>query len=771
MNKTATLPVNNLRSDTIDVLHYSINLDFTDFSNQILKGYAEIVFSSKMNNIANLSLDLLQLNIDSIVYSDGTTLTYNYNDTLLNVNFPSPLTQGALDSLKVYYNGVPQGDPSGWGGFYYGGGYAYNLGVGFDANPHNYGRVWFPCFDNFVERSTYTFTITSSAGRKGHCNGYLVSENVLSGDTIQRTWQMDEEIPSYLACVAVGNYVTIKWDHSGISGIIPVELAALASDTTNVKGSFAYLDTAIAIFENGYGPYLWNKVGYTMVPFSSGAMEHATNIAFPRIAANGTLTYETLIAHELSHHWWGDLVTCETAEDMWINEGWATYSEHLYLEKRYDWDTYINAVKDNHQSVIQFSHINEGSYLALSEIPHEYTYGEHVYNKGAAVAHNMRGYLGDSLFFSGLKALMDTNKYSHMNSTKFRDDMTNITGYDLTDFFDGWVFNGGFPEFSIDSFTTTPVGGNYDVQIYASQKLRGATSYFNNVPLQLTCMDNDHNVYRQSVIFSGQNTTFNITSTVNPTMVFLNENNAINYAVTADQQMFQSTGGVNFLHGKALLTVDQIADSAFIRVEHHWATPDPIKNSTGRYRLSNTHFWEVIGDFPAGLSASCTFNYNGKSTSGYLDADLLPDANEDSITLMYRINSSADWVVYPYFTKNMLGTGSDRNGSFEIDSLLPGEYTFASEDISVASIHSIIKKDFNIFPNPTLGMTSIVDLNSNDNLAFEVSIYNMLGERLISKIGKSKIEVNIQEWSPGIYSVVINKEGGQGMFSKLIKID
>ena len=140
----------NLRSDTIDVHDYKINLDFSNFSSQSITGSCRIKFESQMNGVNSISLDLLQFTIDSI-RSAGNSVTYQYNDTLLVVDLLSTLAQGDIDSVTVYYSGQPQLDPSGFGGFYFQGDYAYNLGVGFQANPHNYGRTWHPCFDNFVE--------------------------------------------------------------------------------------------------------------------------------------------------------------------------------------------------------------------------------------------------------------------------------------------------------------------------------------------------------------------------------------------------------------------------------------------------------------------------------------------------------------------------------------------------------------------------------------------------------------------------------------------
>ena len=134
-NKTGSS--DNLRSDTIDVLNYNISLDFRNVASQEISGYCQVAFSSLQNNVSTISLDLLQLTIDSIK-QHGQIVSYTYNDTLIVATLTNTLNIGDDDSLTVFYHGQPQGDPSGWGGFYFQGNYAYNLGVGFGADPHNY---------------------------------------------------------------------------------------------------------------------------------------------------------------------------------------------------------------------------------------------------------------------------------------------------------------------------------------------------------------------------------------------------------------------------------------------------------------------------------------------------------------------------------------------------------------------------------------------------------------------------------------------------------
>ncbi|MBI2281243.1 MAG: T9SS type A sorting domain-containing protein [Bacteroidetes bacterium] len=754
----------NSRSDTVDVLKYEINIDFTNMGAQQIKGNCKVKFTPKITGVSQLKLDLLQLVVDSVLNTTGS-LAYTYNDTLLTVNLGLPLTIADTSEITVYYHGTPKQDASGWGGFYFQGNYAYNLGVGFDANPHNYGRVWFPCFDNFVERSTYEFNIITSGGKKAHCNGELISENTINGDTIVRKWVMNEEIPSYLVCVAVADYATVYQSHNGLSGTIPIELVARASDTTNLKNSFLHLPDAIDIYETGYGPYRWNKIGFSLVPFSSGAMEHATNIAYPLSAANGTLSNETLMAHEFSHHWWGDLVTCETAGDMWINEGMATYSEYLFTEKVYNYQSALEQIKNSNKSILQYLHINEGGYMPISGIPHEYTYGDRVYKKGALMAHNMRAYLGDSLFFYGLNEVTNTFKFKSMNSYQFSNELTLKTGINMTPFFNDWIFAPGYAHYELDSSIITPNGGNYDVEVFIEQKLRGNTVFHTQAPLEITFYDNNWNRVKRQVMTNGQFSSAVVTIPFQPILTLLNEDNKLNQARTDDQVIVSSASTKTLSRSLFNLTTVSITDSALIHVEHHWVKPDPIQNNPNNYRISESRYWSVYGILPANFNATAKIYFDGRYNSGYLDVDLVP-VNGDSLMLLYRENASQDWVVYPYYTKTTLSP-TIAYGWMKIDSLLLGDYAFANGDLTIGVLEPTLTKDeIKVYPNPSNDFVTIQLTSPIQNSM--VQLYDLSGKLLMEKPIVDQLKLTTRELAPQTYLLHIIQDGKSIYHQKIV---
>lgn len=693
-------PGPDFRSDSIDILHTRIELDVA--TPPQISGKGLLTIQSKVALVNQIRLDLEALEVDS-VQLDGLSAGFWQSGPTLTIDFPSGLTESDTVILGIWYHGTPVTDESGWGGVYNQSGYFYNLGVGFAADPHSFGRAWFPCFDNFVERCSFEFVIVSTPARPAYCNGALTAETSLPNGTVQRTWQLNEQIPSYLACFATGPYTTFQRSYPGVNGPIPVEIAAAPADTANVALSFQHLPQAIAAFENWFGPYRWNKIGYSLVPFNAGAMEHATNVAIMRSAIDGTLNMETLWAHELSHHWWGDLATCTTAEDMWLNEGWAAYSEHLFTEAVYGEAAYLTAVQNNFLPVLERTHVDEDGYRAVSGLPHEWTYGDHVYKKGAVVAHNLRTYLGDSLFRVGIRTALENTQFDDWSSADFRDKLTDATGQDMTRFFDDWVFAPGFTHFAADSFQVEFVGNQYHVTVFIKQKSRGAPHLYQQVPLECTFVDAAGiRTYRTGTA-SGESSSLEFDLPFLPKYVWVNTRLKLTLARADQERKVGATGLHSFSPAKMDVNVVAIQDSVFLRVEHHFAMPDTgaIANPYG-YKLTN-RYWSVVGDFPEEFDANGQIFYDGRGAMDQLDHELFEQTSpsEDSLLLIYRTGPGQFWQEYPDYFKNPLGSTNNRHGFIRINHLVPGEYTFA-KGVSTVSSQEPVRNTFsvNVRPNP-----------------------------------------------------------------------
>lgn len=713
-------------TDTLHIQHYIIHIDSIGFAQQSIRAHANVKVVSKLNNVQNISLSLLKLTIDSIYYPGGN-LSYTYNDTVIHISPPAPLNQNDTFDLTVVYHGNPQQDASGWGGFYFSANAAFNLGVGFDSDPHNLGKVWFPCLDVFTDKCTYDFFITTPSNLKAYCNGYLNSTINNPNGTIIWNWKMDAPIPTYLACMSVANYTS--WIRT-VAGI-PVEIAALPSDTPYVTSTFVNLPVAVNTFVDFYGAYPFNKIGYSLVNFGSGAMEHATNISIGKAFINGTLSYETLWAHELSHMWWGDKVTCKTAEDMWLNEGWASYNEALFTQALYGETAYKNWIRTNHRKVLQFAHITDGSYYAMNAIPPAYTYGFHVYQKGADIVHTLRNYLGDASFKHGAQAYLNKFAYGNAASADMRDVLTDSTGTNMTDFFDDWIFTPGFPHFSIDSVVYFP-GGLDHYFVYTRQRSKGNAGHIYHTPVELT-FSNGFMDTTVTVIIDSATNMFHIPLLIgNAQWVAVDRNEKISDAISDYERTVTATGTFIMQETNTTLLVQTVGSpTSKVRVEHNWVQPDGFKQSNPGIRISDYHYWKVDGIFETGFYAKMLFQYNGSTstTNGYIDNTLITGV-EDSLVILYRANTADDWHTVAA-TQNM-GSPVDKVGNFTVDTLFKGEYVLGYRDqtVNVANPPKIYPS-LKASPNPADGLCTI-SFSLPPGEKGDINVYSTDGKKFFS---------------------------------------
>jgi aminopeptidase N len=757
-----SLQAQKSHSDIIDVKEYTIVLDISDIENQFIQGYTTIRLKPVSENLNQIRLDLQGLNIDSINCDICVINNFSHNDTLIVINLADSYNPDDELNVTVYYNGNPQKDPSGWGGFYFLNGYAFNLGVAFQDIPHNYGRVWYPCNDDFIDRASVNTIITTKPQHTAVCTGELLS---VTEDpvTLKKTyhWRIDEPIPTYLVSVAVGSYQKISHIYNGLERSYPVEFYIYPGDSARTANSFVNIDTTLAVYEAKFGPYKWNRVGYVAVPFSSGAMEHVTNIAMGRAFIDGSLTYEDLFYHDLAHMWFGNAITCSSAEDMWINEGWATFSETIFYEFVKSKETALAFRRKSHEAVLRYYPVEDGGFHALYPMSQDLTYSRTVYEKGASVAHALRGYLGDDIFFPAITALINNFTYQSISSYNIRDFLSNYTGVDLTDFFQEWVFSPGFVHYSIDSTISVNNGSGYDVTVFVKQKLRGRDSFANGNKVEINFMDENYEIISDVIEFDGEfgEKTFNIP--FNPALVMVDYYEKTSDATIKEPKFISSTGykTYNYTYFKANVQSVNNEKDAFLRVTHNWAAPDTFKNPIQGLKIANHRYWTIEGVFPQGFLAKGEFSYNTATTaSGYVDNDFITNSL-DSLVLLYRPNRSADWTIEPATHNKVIKR-------FTVDSLKVGEYSLAiwDWDSYVNAKEYKLADNINIYPNPNNGNFYF---STGKEFCGNLEIYNLNGIRIYEKqlnsVTEAYHQVNLPELNDGIYIFILKDK-----YSKIV---
>ena len=748
----------NKRSDSINILNYSIYIDVTDVRNKSITAHTTVNFKTKLPELEWIILDLKDLVVDSIYYK-GRKLNFSYSDQLIQAYFGEKLPAEFAASIDVFYHGVPSRDPV-WGGFYFADPYIYNLGIGLSSTPPNYGKVWFPCFDNFVERTTYDYYVTSLSPARAYCVGTFISEDSLSDNRIYRHYSMKDEIPTYLSSIAVSEYVTEKLNHQGVFGNVPIELIARKAEMNQMKTQFDKLPKAIDAFEFWFGPYRFERVGF--VATTQGAMEHPTNTAYPvGTITGGDLTQnERLFAHEFGHQWWGNLTTLDDARDMWIKEGNAEYSAHLFFEFVYGRERFVKVVKENLANIIFNAHLNDGDYLPLSPMPYESTYGTHTYRKGAAMIHNLRGYLGDSTYRNVCHVIFDSLSGSSMNAFQFRDFLSRNSGMDMTNFFNDHIFNRGYCAFYVDSFEFKTVNGKNYAEVNIKQKGHHADHIFTEAPLKISFYDRKLNRFENLLILSGSSSwrTIELPDNFQAAFILLNDGQQLNLASLQDQTIVSKTGGISLSGSGMSPNVAEITDSAFVHIVHHLVGPSAEWKLDNVLKISSNHFWQV-NTVPFGkLKLTGRLDYNGSNAQG-LDSDIIY-TSEDSVILVYRKDWTEPWREYSDYTRLKV-TPNDRRGFMRLDVLIPGEYALANGYSSLTRITDEKLHKLEIYPNPAHGFvhvklpeqSGIVALQMVDNQARLIRTISV-EEQLTAKT------FEILNYQPGQYQLLaLDKTG------------
>ena len=181
--------------DSIHAIHYTINIDEINTSDKTINGWAEVIITPKINQIQQIKLDLKDLTVDS-VFINQLIRPYTHSNDEIIIDLSESISIGDTIASRVYYHGQPFHEA--WGGFHFSGDYAFNLGVGFESIPHNLGKTWFPCIDDFTDRATYDVIGTAETGLTITAGGRLLDTINNGNNTTTWHWNIPYPIPTYL---------------------------------------------------------------------------------------------------------------------------------------------------------------------------------------------------------------------------------------------------------------------------------------------------------------------------------------------------------------------------------------------------------------------------------------------------------------------------------------------------------------------------------------------------------------------------------------------
>jgi aminopeptidase N len=465
---------------TIDATYYGLDLNIT-YSPNYLRGATTVHFRVNVPSLRQFYLDFnTNMKVDS-VKSGAQRLTYTHANNRLSITLPQALTRAQGGSVRVFYQGLPSTPNAGLTdqAFVFSthettrDPLVYTLSEPYGASD------WFPCKDVPADKAdSSAVNITMPALFVSASNGVLqgITENPDGTKTYR--WKNSYPIAQYLISIACSNYAQYDnpFTYNGVT--MPVTHFIFPEDLTAVRASLTSTNTMLRVFSDLFGtyPFIREKYGHAQFRWSGG-MEHQTLSSMVR----GAMIGPDIIAHELMHQWFGDKITCRDWQNIWLNEGFATYGEALYAEAtggRTAYMAYVNndmAQARNAAGTLYVQNVN-----SLNEI----FSGNRSYAKGAVVLHMLRGVLGDSTFFRGMRAYANAPAlaYNTAVTEDFQRVMEQQSGRSLGYFFRQWIYGERFPAYQ---WSVAPIAGTNQAVLRIQQGASTNPSSF-TMPVQVT---------------------------------------------------------------------------------------------------------------------------------------------------------------------------------------------------------------------------------------------------------------------------------------------
>ncbi len=431
-------------TEKYDVHYYSLDLSMTNLNTDVT-GTAEIHAKARVD-LDSALFELFQTLTITEIRVNGNPVVYSRNNSA--VKAPVNALTGESFVIAIDYNGTPPTaatNPLGGSGMTNANSPSWGNQVTWSLSEPFSAYEWFPCKQSLSDKAdSCAVKITVPDSCKAGSNGILENVVDVGNQKMRYEWKHRHPIDYYLISVSIAEYIEYNVFANPVGAPAPILIQNYIYNNPGTLPNFqAKIDETVdfmELFYELYGPYPFEdeKYGHCMAPISGG-MEHQT------MTTQGFFE-KGLTSHELGHQWWGDNVTCASWADIWVNEGFASYSEYLMLENLYP------AEKNQHMLDVHTDVMTQtgGSIWVLDSLNESRIFsGRLTYNKGSALVHTLRFMLNnDAIFFGALQDFQNTFTDSVAKGTDIRDVLGAAGSIDLTDVFDQWYFGEGYPTYS-----------------------------------------------------------------------------------------------------------------------------------------------------------------------------------------------------------------------------------------------------------------------------------------------------------------------------------
>ncbi|GAB5555922.1 MAG: hypothetical protein SchgKO_01350 [Schleiferiaceae bacterium] len=451
-----------------DLIHTQLKVEF-DWEKTQVNGAAKLVLAPWFLPKNQLILDAKMFSISNVIAEVGKEnipLEYIYDQTRLIINMDREIQKDEILNVYIEYTASPNEIPSKGGRAITADKGLYFINPSKNATEYvpqiwtqgepDANSGWFPTIDHPNERMTTEIYITVEDSLLTISNGVLTYSDV--NPTGKRTdhWLMEKPHAPYLVMMAIGPWHVEKdtWRN------IPLEYAGEKTEAANLRRIFHKTPEMLSFFSKRLGvSYPWPSLRQVLVrEYVSGAMENTTGIIYGDFVYSDSLSYndnphEDIIAHEIFHHWFGDLVTCEAWAQIPLNESFATYGEVLWKRYAHGADSAdYHRYKDYQNYLMEFYFSKREKLIRFDYEAIDEMFDNHSYAKGGRILHQLRMELGDTIFFTSLQYYLEKHAYSAVEVHDLRQAFEDVSGRDLNYFFDQWFFTPGHPVCETSSY-------------------------------------------------------------------------------------------------------------------------------------------------------------------------------------------------------------------------------------------------------------------------------------------------------------------------------
>ncbi len=437
------------KSPNIDVINYVFRIELSDSTDEIV-AEATVDVRFLVDGIQELRLDLINSSKDpgskgmsvSRVTIDGKPIDYRHENNALSIKLTTLSKANQREKFTIYYKGIP----------------ATGLKIAnnkygdrtfFSDNWPDKGRNWLPTVDHPSEKAMCEFIVTAPDHYQVVSNGLKVEETDLPGNRRLTHWKQSVPIASWLYVLGVARFAVQYVDEfQGRS----IQTWVYHQDRDAGFYDFDVVTKkALAFYSDAVGPFSYEKLANIQSNSVSGGMEAASAILYSENSVSGdrSVRWRNVVIHEIAHQWFGNAVTEKDWDEIWLSEGFATYFTLLFIEHQYGRDEFVEGLRSSKRSVDAFYLKNPQYRLVHDNLKdmNDVTTSQ-IYQKGSWTLHMLRGVIGTENFWKGIKSYYHKYRDRHATVADFRRVMEEVSGKDLSDFFEQWLYKPGTLKYS-----------------------------------------------------------------------------------------------------------------------------------------------------------------------------------------------------------------------------------------------------------------------------------------------------------------------------------